>query len=317
MNRLPPDAPMRPESNAGPAISIKALRKVYDGVPVVDGIDLSIPRGEFFGLLGPNGAGKTTALRMLLGLTPTDSGSVHVLGLPIQENEREIRARLGVVPQFDTLDIDFTVEENLLTYASYFGLSGSGLKQRIDDLLDLANLESRRHATIDTLSGGMKRRLTLARALINQPDLVILDEPTTGLDPQARHHLWRQLRRLRERGVTLVLTTHYMEEAQELCDRVAIIDAGRIIACDSPQAMIAAHVEPWVISLNAASARQFIADPATLPARMLEIADTWLIYTRNPAEVRAELESSGLAHTLRAANLEDVFLKLTGHDLRE
>jgi len=146
---------------------------------------------------------------------------------------------------------------------------------------------------------------------------VILDEPTTGLDPQARHHLWRQLRRLRERGVTLVLTTHYMEEAEELCDRVAIIDAGRIIACGSPRALIAAHVEPWVITLSAASARRYLADPSTLPARMLEIADTWLIYTAEPAAVRSELEAAGTAYSTRAANLEDVFLRLTGHDLRE
>jgi lipooligosaccharide transport system ATP-binding protein len=308
-----------PDDAAGtvPAISMAGLRKVYNGVSVVDGIDLVIPSGEFFGLLGPNGAGKTTTLRMLLGLTPIDAGSVRVLGLPIPERERDVRARLGVVPQFDTLDPDFTVEENLATYASYFGLSGPTLDERIEQLLDLANLDTRRRSRINTLSGGMKRRLTLARALINQPELVILDEPTTGLDPQARHHLWRQLRRLRERGVTLVLTTHYMEEAEELCDRVAIIDAGRIIACDSPRALIAAHVEPWVISLSAASARRFIADPSTLPARMLEIADTWLIYTAEPAAVRAELESAGLPHSARAANLEDVFLKLTGHDLRE
>ncbi len=303
--------------NARPAIDIRGLHKVYNGTSAVDGIDLAIPAGQFFGLLGPNGAGKTTTLRMLLGLTPIDAGSVRVFGMPIPEREREIRARLGVVPQFDTLDPDFTVEENLLTYASYFGLSGAGLTRRIDELLELANLEARRGARIDTLSGGMKRRLTLARALINGPEVVILDEPTTGLDPQARHHLWRQLRRLRERGVTLVLTPHYMEEAEELCDRIAIIDAGRIIACDSPRALIAAHVEPWVISLSAASARRFIADPATLPARMLEIADSWLIYTADPAAVRAELESAGLPHSTRAANLEDVFLRLTGHDLRD
>ncbi len=302
---------------ARPAIDLQGLRKVYNGTPAVDGIDLAIPAGEFFGLLGPNGAGKTTTLRMLLGLTPIDAGSARVLGMDMPEQEREIRARLGVVPQFDTLDPDFTVEENLLTYASYFGLSGPALTRRIEELLELANLEPRRHARIDTLSGGMKRRLTLARALINAPEVVILDEPTTGLDPQARHHLWRQLGRLRERGVTLVLTTHYMEEAEELCDRVAIIDAGRIIACDSPRALIAAHVEPWVISLSAASARRFIADPATLPARMLEIADSWLIYTADPAAVHAELESAALPHSTRAANLEDVFLRITGHDLRE
>ncbi|WP_043739537.1 ABC transporter ATP-binding protein [Thioalkalivibrio nitratireducens] len=300
-----------------PAIGIRGLRKCYNGVAVVDGVDLTVPSGEFFGLLGPNGAGKTTTLRMLLGLTPIDEGEVQVLGHPIPECEREVRLRLGVVPQFDTLDPDFTVEENLFTYASYFGLSGPALERRVGDLLELANLESRRQSRIDTLSGGMKRRLTLARALVNAPELVILDEPTTGLDPQARHHLWRQLRRLRERGVTLVLTTHYMEEAEELCDRVAIIDRGRIIACDSPRALIAAHVEPWVISLNTPSAREFLAERGDLPARMHEIADTWLIYTADPAAVRGTLEAAGLAHSTRAGNLEDVFLKLTGHELRD
>jgi lipooligosaccharide transport system ATP-binding protein len=299
------------------AIEIRGLRKFYDDHAVVDGINLTVPHGEFFGLLGPNGAGKTTTLRMLLGLTPIDAGTVNVLGRPMPACKREISSRLGVVPQFDTLDPDFTVEENLLTYASYFGLNRAALGHRVDALLEQANLENRRRSRISALSGGMKRRLTLARSLINEPELVILDEPTTGLDPQARHHLWRQLRALRERGVTLVLTTHYMEEAEELCDRVAIIDAGRIIACASPAALIAAHVEPWVISLNAASARRFIADPATLPARMLEIADTWLIYTDDPGAVRAELEAAGLQHATRASNLEDVFLKLTGHDLRD
>ena len=310
---------MPPETAGNPlhAIEIQGLRKCYDRQVVVDGIDLTIPAGEFFGLLGPNGAGKTTTLRMLLGLTPIDAGTVHVLGRPMPKCEREISARLGVVPQFDTLDPDFTVEENLLTYASYFGLNRAGLGSRVDELLVQANLENRRRSRINALSGGMKRRLTLARALVNQPELVILDEPTTGLDPQARHHLWRQLRALRERGVTLVLTTHYMEEAEELCDRVAIIDAGRIIACASPANLIATHVEPWVISLNAASAGRFIADPATLPARMLEIADTWLIYTHEPGAVRAELDAAGLPHATRASNLEDVFLKLTGHDLRD
>jgi len=299
------------------AIEIRGLRKVYDHQPVVNGIDLVIPAGEFFGLLGPNGAGKTTTLRMLLGLTPIDEGNVSVLGRPMPACEREIASRLGVVPQFDTLDPDFTVEENLLTYASYFGLSRARIGNRIEELLAQANLENRRKSRINALSGGMKRRLTLARALVNEPELVILDEPTTGLDPQARHHLWRQLRALRERGVTLVLTTHYMEEAEELCDRVAIIDAGRIIACGSPAALIAEHVEPWVISLNAAAARRFIADPATLPARMLEIADTWLIYTHEPGAVREELDAAGLTHATRASNLEDVFLRLTGHDLRD
>ena len=218
-----------PAESALQAIEIRGLRKFYDHHAVVDGIDLTIPAGEFFGLLGPNGAGKTTTLRMLLGLTPIDAGTVNILGRPMPACEREISSRLGVVPQFDTLDPDFTVEENLLTYASYFGLSRAALGNRVDELLEQANLENRRRSRISALSGGMKRRLTLARALINEPELVILDEPTTGLDPQARHHLWRQLRALRKRGVTLVLTTHYMEEAEHLCDTIMIIDKGVVL----------------------------------------------------------------------------------------
>jgi lipooligosaccharide transport system ATP-binding protein len=300
------------------AIEIQGLRKCYDHQVVVDGVDLTIPAGEFFGLLGPNGAGKTTTLRMLLGLTPIDAGTVHVLGRPMPECEREISTRLGVVPQFDTLDPDFTVEENLLTYASYFGLNRAALGSRVDELLEQANLENRRRSRISALSGGMKRRLTLARALINEPELVILDEPTTGLDPQARHHLWRQLRALRERGVTLVLTTHYMEEAEELCDRVAIIDAGRIIACASPAELIA---DPCRTLGDLAQCRigSSLHRRSRHPARAHagnrgHLAD---LHARDPGAVRAELDTAGLPHATRASNLEDVFLKLTGHDLRD
>lgn len=320
------------------AIELLGLRKTYAQQNVVDGIDLQIPVGEFFGLLGPNGAGKTTTLRMLLGLCPSTAGEIRLLGCPIPQQRRAIAARLGVVPQFDTLDPDFTVEENLLTYASYFGLGRAQLGQRLEHLLQQANLTSRRHDRISSLSGGMKRRLTLARALVNAPELVILDEPTTGLDPQARHHLWRQLRSLRQSGVTLVLTTHYMEEAQELCDRVAIIDAGRIIACDAPQALMAAHVEPWVISLtaDAAQALRSGAVPglrvrtatrtsmtsapdkdAVQSVRLQEVADTWLLYTEEPSVIRQILEDARIAHATRPSNLEDVFLRLTGHDLRD
>ena len=299
------------------AIRIQQLRKYYHGTAVVDGVDLEIPRGEFFGLLGPNGAGKTTTLRMLLGLTPIDSGEVEVLGHRMPEGERAVRERLGVVPQFDTLDPDFTVIENMRTYAAYFGLQGPGLRAHIDSLLEQVNLADRHHARIDALSGGMKRRLTLARALINRPEVVILDEPTTGLDPQARHHLWRQLRQLRASGVTLVLTTHYMEEAEELCDRIAIIDHGRIIACDTPDNLIRAHVEPWVITVSGAAAEPFIHRELGARDRAHQVADTWLIYTPDPERLRTRLAATGEHFTLREANLEDVFLKLTGHDLRD
>ncbi|PYG03935.1 MULTISPECIES: ABC transporter ATP-binding protein [unclassified Thioalkalivibrio] len=299
------------------AIRIQDLRKWYDGTPVVDGVNLDIPEGEFFGLLGPNGAGKTTTLRMLLGLTPIDAGHIEVLGRSMPEGERAVRHRLGVVPQFDTLDPDFTVSENMSTYASYFGLSGPSLHTHIDRLLERVNLSDKRDAPIQSLSGGMKRRLTLARALINDPAAVILDEPTTGLDPQARHHLWRQLRELRASGVTLVLTTHYMEEAEELCDRIAIIDHGRIIACDTPAGLIQEHVEPWVATVAGHGAAASIENELGPRDRAHQVADTWLIYTPDPEGLRGRLEARGERMGLREANLEDVFLKLTGHDLRD
>ena len=216
----------------------RGLLKTYDGRIVVDHIDLAVRPGEFFGLLGPNGAGKTTTLRMLLGLTPPDQGELTVLGYPVPAMAREARQNLGVVPQFDNLDPDFTVWENLYTYAEYFGLGGAERLRRVDELLSFANLKERQTARISQLSGGMRRRLMLARALINNPELVILDEPSTGMDPQARHHIWQRLKDLQKRGTTLILTTHYMEEAERLCDRLAIIDRGRIVACDAPQALI-------------------------------------------------------------------------------
>ncbi len=306
-----------PRTACLPAIRIQSLYKRYDGVAVVDGVNLEIPRGEFFGLLGPNGAGKTTALRMLLGMTPIDGGQVEVLGLPMPEGEREVRKRLGIVPQFDTLDPDFTVIENMRTYAAYFGLSGATVQARIDHLLEQVNLNDKRGARINALSGGMKRRLTLARALINEPEVVVLDEPTTGLDPQARHHLWRQLRQLRASGVTLVLTTHYMEEAQELCDRIAIIDHGRIIACDRPSRLIAEHIEPWVVTVGGPDAGTAIEQEIGPRDRAHQVADTWLVYTAEPDRLRERLRARGLEPTLREADLEDVFLKLTGHELRD
>ncbi|WP_018950351.1 ABC transporter ATP-binding protein [Thioalkalivibrio sp. ALMg11] len=299
------------------AIRIQQLYKAYDGTAVVDGVDLEIAPGEFFGLLGPNGAGKTTTLRMLLGMTPIDGGQVEVLGLPMPEGERAVRERLGIVPQFDTLDPDFTVIENMRTYAAYFGLAGPEVESRIDRLLGQVNLNDKRSARIDALSGGMKRRLTLARALINEPEVVVLDEPTTGLDPQARHHLWRQLRALRASGVTLVLTTHYMEEAQELCDRIAIIDHGRIIACDAPSRLIAEHIEPWVLTVGGVNAGEVLQRELGAKDRAHQVADTWLVYTAEPERLRERLRALGHEPTLRDADLEDVFLKLTGHELRD
>lgn len=226
--------------NAQP-LRVERLRKIYDGRPVVDGLTFSLARGECFGLLGPNGAGKTTTLRCLLGLVMPDAGRIEALGLPVPAKARQARAKIGVVPQFDNLDPDFTVAENLLVYGRYFGLRDAEIRARIPALLAFAGLESRANAATRTLSGGMKRRLTLARALVNDPELLILDEPTTGLDPQARRLIWDNLANLTRQGKTILLTTHFMDEAEKLCHRLAIIDAGKIIAEGSPQELIARH----------------------------------------------------------------------------
>lgn len=299
-----------------PAVVARGLVKRYDEQTVVAGIDLAIRAGECFGLLGPNGAGKTTTLRMLMGLTPPSEGSIEVLGLPIPAQAREMRRRAGVVPQFDNLDPDFTVRENLLTYASYFGLSRRDLADRIEQLLDYAQLADRADAAISALSGGMKRRLTLARALINDPALIVLDEPTTGLDPQARQHIWERLRRLLNQGRTLILTTHYMEEAERLCDRAAIIDRGRIVACDSPAGLIRTHIEPYVLELRAQEADAWLAAPHQLQGvRVEHVGETILLYGHDR---EALLQVAGRQHFIqRPANLEDVFLKLTGRELRD
>lgn len=310
--------PLDPPSIPAPIAQAQGLVKRYDGRTVVDHIDLTVQPGECFGLLGPNGAGKTTTLRMLLGLTPPDEGALSVLGEPIPERAREARRRLGIVPQFDTLDPDFTVRENLHTYADYFGLKGRARRQRVEDLLRFASLESRRDAPISALSGGMKRRLTLARALINQPELVVLDEPTTGLDPQARHHIWQCLRGLLKSGTALILTTHYMEEAERLCDRLAIIDRGRVVAQDSPQSLIRTHIEPHVLELDGPAAMAWLdAQTGDLPARLWRMGDLALLYTLQAAPLTAALEQAGIRYLHRPANLEDVFMKLTGHELRD
>ena len=269
--------------NSARPLSVVGLRKSYGNQEVVAGISFALTPGECFGLLGPNGAGKTTTLRCCLGLTLPDSGTITLADEPVPARAREARARVGVVPQFDNLDPDFTCAENLRVYGRYFGLGDKILDERIPQLLAFAELTSKGDTNIRTLSGGMKRRLTLARALINDPDLLLLDEPTTGLDPQARHLIWERLRGLLAEGKTILLTTHFMEEAERLCDRLAIMDNGHIIAADRPQALIAAH--------GAA-------------ALALSVA-----------EERAETTSTGRSE--RPPNLEDVFLKLTGHALRD
>ena len=298
-----------------PLVATHGLCKHYSGRAVVDHLDLVVQEGECFGLLGPNGAGKTTILRMLLGLTPPDSGAIEVLGEPIPQRARIAREQIGIVPQFDSLDPDFTVRENLVTYASYFGLRGAQIEERIAELLVFAHLEGREQVAIAELSGGMKRRLTLARALINRPRLVVLDEPTTGLDPQARHHIWQRLRELRDAGTTLIMTTHYMEEAERLCDRLAILDAGRIVASGTPRALIAEHIEPHVVELTGAGADAWAAPEPGF--RVHRVGDLTLVYTAKPRALLERLDTADQRYLHRPANLEDVFLKLTGHDLRD
>lgn len=307
---------------AAPALDVRDLAKAYGDTGVVNGLSFSIPRGTCFGLLGPNGAGKTTTLRMCLGLIEPDAGSISLLGHAVPKDARAARVRVGVVPQQDNIDPDFTVAENLIVYARYFGMRSAEAAKRVPYLLEFANLEAKRDARIQTLSGGMKRRLTLARALVNDPDLVFLDEPTTGLDPQARHLIWERLRRLMGQGKTLLLTTHFMDEAERLCDRLAIIDHGRKIAEGSPRELVETHIEPEVVEVygdGAVAWMQGLGERAQKLASRIETSgETVFCYTR---DATALLEELGHRHDLRymkrPANLEDVFIKLTGRELRD
>ena len=299
-------------------LDVKDLRKSYGDVDVLRGISLSLARGECYGLLGPNGAGKTTTLRICLGLVEPDGGSIALFGLPVPEAAREARLRLGVVSQTDNLDPDFTVVENLLVYGRYFGIAERTLRERIPQLLEFAELAARADSKMRELSGGMKRRLTLARALINDPDLVFLDEPTTGLDPQARHVIWDRLKQLLAKGKTILLTTHFMEEAERLCARLSIIDNGRIIATGTPRDLIARHIEPEVLEIYGEGTQQWVNAHASLADRVERTGDTVFCYVRHAEPLIATLESRPtLRYLHRRANLEDVFLKLTGRDLRD
>ncbi len=299
-------------------LSARGLRKSYGALEVVAGVDLEVAPGECFGLLGPNGAGKTTTLKLCLGLIDPDAGAIELLGEPVPRRAREARSRVGVVPQFDNLDPDFTATENLLVYARYFGLSGEPMRERVPRLLEFAGLGGRADARISTLSGGMKRRLTLARALVNDPQLVVMDEPTTGLDPQARHLIWERLRRLTAEGKTLLLTTHFMEEAERLCHRLAIMDGGRIIVQGSPRELIARHIEPQVLEVHGEGSETWMKTARAHCARVERAGDTVFCYAADVAPVLKTLAGqSELAYLQRPANLEDVFLKLTGRDLRE
>jgi lipooligosaccharide transport system ATP-binding protein len=299
-------------------LTARALHKRYGELEVVNGLDLEVAPGECFGLLGPNGAGKTTTLRLCLGLTHPDAGAVELLGEPVPARAREARTRVGVVPQFDNLDPDFTVAENLLVFGRYFGLPPSLVRGRVPSLLEFAGLAGRGDARISTLSGGMKRRLTLARALINDPQLLFMDEPTTGLDPQARHLIWERLRRLTQEGKTLVLTTHFMEEAERLCHRLAVMDRGRLIAAGTPRALIAEHIEPQVVEVHGADVEEWMDPARRLAARVERAGDTVFAYASDAAPLLADLRTRPeLSYLHRPASLEDVFLKLTGRDLRD
>ena len=300
-------------------LEAKGVRKAYDGREVVAGIDLSLAKGECYGLLGPNGAGKTTTLRMLLGLTAPDGGTIDLLGHPVPQAAREGRIRVGVVPQMDNLDPDFTVSENLLVYGRYFGMKEAQVAARLPKLLEFAALESRADSRIQALSGGMKRRLVLARALVNDPELIFLDEPTTGLDPQARHLMWERLRLLLRQGKTILLTTHFMDEAERLCDRLAIIDHGKMLAEGTPPALIAEHIEPEVVEVYGEGVEAWFGEHAKALSVRAEIhGETAFCYLQDADAVVANLK--GFPHLRflhRRANLEDLFLKLTGRDMRE
>jgi lipooligosaccharide transport system ATP-binding protein len=306
---------------ASALIEAKALTKRFGDDVAVDGIDFSVRRGEVFGFLGPNGAGKTTTMRMIACVSPVTDGKLRVLGMNPVVDGPAIRSRLGVVPQDDNLDTELTVWDNLVIYGRYFGLPMAQIRERAAELLHFARLDDRRLSRVDPLSGGMKRRLTIARSLINRPDLVLLDEPTTGLDPQARHLLWERLYRLKREGVTLVLTTHYMDEAEQLCDRLVIMDGGRIVAEGSPRELIDRYSTREVVELRFALPEEQQAVLARLDGagdRVENLADRVLLYTAHGDEALAQVTRDGIEPAsvlVRRSTLEDVFLQLTGRTL--
>ncbi len=305
-------------NSAPPVIRAVGLVKKFGEAEVVRDVTFTVFSGQCVGLLGPNGAGKTTTIRMILGQSPPTSGELKVFGRAVSEHASWVRGQTGVVPQHDDLDPDFTLTENLRVYASYFGLDPITTEARIQELLDFVNLGERARSRVDQLSGGMMRRLTIARALINDPRLVVLDEPTTGLDPQARHMIWARLRDLKGSGKTLLLTTHYMEEAERLCDDLLIIDRGVIIAQGSPRELIDEYVEPEVVELRNvdASIQRELGD--SIDCRTEVVGDTLYCYTPDSRPLTRRLQDiPGLSFLHRPANLEDVFLNITGRDLRE
>ena len=300
-------------------VQARGLRKSFGSFEAVKGVDVDVAPGEVFGFLGPNGAGKSSTMRMIACVSPRSGGTLQVLGMDPDVDGPRIRARIGVVPQLDNLDPDFTVRENLLVFGRYFDIPRAALESRIPSLLEFAGLTGREQARIQTLSGGMKRRLTLARALVNDPQLIFLDEPTTGLDPQARHLIWERMRRLTNEGRTILLTTHFMDEAERLCDRVAILDRGRKIAEGAPRELIALHIEPQVVEVYGDGALDWAERYGKNAAERCErTGETVFCYTHNADELTHALEREERVRYLpRPANLEDVFLKLTGRELRD
>lgn len=301
-------------------ISARGLRKTYGDVVAVDGIDFEVAAGESFGLLGPNGAGKSTTMRMIGGTLDRTAGDLDVLGLDPAEQGPSVRAHLGVIPQQDNLDEELRVRENLVMYGRYFGLSRSFLSAKADELLEFAQLEAKAGEKVANLSGGMKRRLTIARGLVNEPRILLLDEPTTGLDPQARHVLWDRLFRLKESGTTLVVTTHFMDEAEQLCDRLIVVDHGRIMAEGSPASLIREHSTREVLELRFGSARNatVVAQLDGVGERNEVLPDRILVYTQDGEAALEEVAARGLhpvTSLVRRSSLEDVFLRLTGRSL--
>jgi lipooligosaccharide transport system ATP-binding protein len=299
-------------------VTARHLTKRFGDFVAVDSIDFDVHRGEVFGFLGPNGAGKSSTMKMIGTVSPISSGTLSVLGLDPVTDGRQIRARLGVVPQEDSLDMELTVEENLMIYGRYFDLPRPEIRRRINELLDFAQLSDRRTSKVDPLSGGMKRRLTIARGLINRPHLVLLDEPTTGLDPQARHVLWERLYRLKREGVTLIITTHYMDEAEQLCDRLVIMDKGKIVAGGSPRELISKHTSGEVLELRFGPDDEIEGRFDGLADRVEFLPERVLLSTSDAEKTLAAVHERGIVPVqslVRRSSLEDVFLTLTGRTL--
>ena len=301
-------------------IHARGLVKRFEGFTAVDGIDVDVERGEAFGFLGPNGAGKSSTMRMIGCVSPPTGGVLRILDMDPLRDGPKIRARLGVCPQLDNLDLELTVRENLTTYARFFGIPRRVARRRADELLEFVQLTERADSKVEPLSGGMKRRLTIARALVNEPEIVLLDEPTTGLDPQARHLVWERLFRLKQQGVTLVLTTHYMDEAEQLCDRLVVMDGGRIVAEGSPRALIERYSTREVVELRFAGDSQeaYAEKLAGVGERLEVLPDRILLYVADGDDAVAEVQRRSLSPAsvlVRRSSLEDVFLHLTGRTL--